>query len=265
MPPTRTYREYMDLIFDSSALKMKEESVAIIERYRNQEYNMSSYDIAIFLVNYTTRQYLYISDSSFNIFGITAKEFIERNLDGFLNTWHPADFEIINTIIFPYNLKFLENIPPDRYGDFIFSYNYRVRNSNDKYINLLQRFSYIPSNSPGMPWGAVGIAFDITHFKNDMSVVQTIEEISLQNGELVNNLVFKKIHPVYEYDISQFLSRRELEVIHYISKGLNSKQIADKMRISINTVNNHRKSMLAKLQCRTSSELTNYAVKHGLV
>jgi DNA-binding CsgD family transcriptional regulator len=46
---------------------------------------------------------------------------------------------------------------------------------------------------------------------------------------------------------------------------MSSKQIAAEMSISMNTVSNHRKNMLAKTESKTSSELIKYALKHGLV
>jgi len=33
--------------------------------------------------------------------------------------------------------------------------------------------------------------------------------------------------------------------------------------LSVHTVNNHRKNMLQKTNCKTSGELLNYALKHG--
>jgi DNA-binding CsgD family transcriptional regulator len=260
-----SYKEYLEIIADSSAIKMHENSGRVIERYRSPDYNLVNHSGVIFLVEFTTQKYIYISDAIFNIFGFSVKEFKERTLDEYQSTIHPLDFEIMNKKIFPENLKFLETIDSEKYQNFIFSYNYRVQNIHGDYITLLQRFSYVPSNKSAMPFGMVGVGFDITHFKTDISVVHTIEETIIQNGELINNLIFKKIHPVYDYVVSKLLSRRELEVMYHISKGQSSKQIADKMKISINTVNNHRKRMLLKSNCKSSSELINFAVKHGLL
>ncbi len=51
------------------------------------------------------------------------------------------------------------------------------------------------------------------------------------------------------------LSTREKEILAYIADGLSSKQIADKLSISINTVANHRKNMLLKMGAKSSAEL----------
>ena len=108
----------------------------------------------------------------------------------------------------------------------------------------------------------VGVAFDITHFKNDTTIVHTIEESKWHNNQLVNKLVFKKIHAVNEVPL---ITNREKEILMYLATGLSSKQIADKLKISINTISNHRKNMLSKTNCKSSAELMNYAAKHGLM
>jgi DNA-binding CsgD family transcriptional regulator len=56
-----------------------------------------------------------------------------------------------------------------------------------------------------------------------------------------------------------------MEILKYMATGQSSKQIADTLSISINTINNHRKSMLSKTNCNSSAELINYAVRHGLL
>jgi len=130
---------------------------------------------------------------------------------------------------------------------------------------MLQRCSYIPGPATAELVGIAGVVFDITHYKTEASIVHTIERVTTNKYGTVNELVFKKVHPVYEVEEKQFLSKRELEILRCVSEGLSSKQIAHKMRLSINTVNNHRRNMLAKIGCRTSSELIKYAIKHGLV
>ena len=51
------------------------------------------------------------------------------------------------------------------------------------------------------------------------------------------------------------LTKREKEILLCIAEGLSSKQIAEKLFISENTVSNHRKNMLAKTGAKSSAEL----------
>ena len=60
------------------------------------------------------------------------------------------------------------------------------------------------------------------------------------------------------------LSERECEVLRLVVKGLLNKEIADTLKISINTVITHRRNITSKLGMRSASALTIYAVTHGL-
>ena len=59
------------------------------------------------------------------------------------------------------------------------------------------------------------------------------------------------------------LTRREKEILTCITEGLSSKQIADKLFISENTVSNHRKNMLAKTGAKSSAELIFLVIGHA--
>jgi DNA-binding NarL/FixJ family response regulator len=55
------------------------------------------------------------------------------------------------------------------------------------------------------------------------------------------------------------LSDRELEVLELIGRGLGSREIAEKLHLSIKTVESHREHLKAKLGLRRSTELVSYA------
>lgn len=61
------------------------------------------------------------------------------------------------------------------------------------------------------------------------------------------------------------LSSRELEVLTEVARGLTNKEIADTLNISMNTVMSHRKNITAKLNIKTVSGLTFYALMNGLI
>ncbi len=61
------------------------------------------------------------------------------------------------------------------------------------------------------------------------------------------------------------ISKREAEVLALVAKGYINKEIADKLCISLPTVVSHRKNICDKLNIRSVSALTIYAVTHGIV
>lgn len=63
---------------------------------------------------------------------------------------------------------------------------------------------------------------------------------------------------------SNVLTARECEILKLIASGMTSKEIADLLCISKNTVDTHRNKMLQKLNLANSASLVHYAYKSGL-
>ena len=61
------------------------------------------------------------------------------------------------------------------------------------------------------------------------------------------------------------LGRREREVLRLIAEGARSAEIAERLHISVSTVEVHRRNIMRKLDLRNIAELTRYAVREGLV
>ncbi len=57
------------------------------------------------------------------------------------------------------------------------------------------------------------------------------------------------------------LTARESQILRLIGKGLTSKQIADRLGLSIDTVGNHRKHICRKLGLHSTAELVAYAAR----
>ena len=61
------------------------------------------------------------------------------------------------------------------------------------------------------------------------------------------------------------LTDRELEVLRLVAKGLSNREVAGELAISENTVKNHVRNMLEKLQLHSRMEAVMYAVRAKLV
>jgi DNA-binding NarL/FixJ family response regulator len=64
-------------------------------------------------------------------------------------------------------------------------------------------------------------------------------------------------------DLNQ-LSRREIDVVQLIKEGLSSREIADKLDISLKTVEVHRYNVLRKLKLKNTAALVNFINTQGL-
>ena len=64
---------------------------------------------------------------------------------------------------------------------------------------------------------------------------------------------------------NRILTEREQEVLRLIALGLTNKKIAEKLFISVKTVDTHRTRILQKLGAHTAVDLVRYAIKIGLI
>ena len=61
------------------------------------------------------------------------------------------------------------------------------------------------------------------------------------------------------------LTEREQEVLKLIADGSTNQEIADKLTISVKTVERHRANIMAKLNLHSRTELVKYAIRKGLI
>ena len=60
------------------------------------------------------------------------------------------------------------------------------------------------------------------------------------------------------------LTPRETEILRLVAKGLSYKQVAERLTLSVRTVQNHVQNTLNKLQLHNRSALVRYAIENGL-
>lgn len=61
------------------------------------------------------------------------------------------------------------------------------------------------------------------------------------------------------------LSNKEKEILQFLVDGMSSREIAEKLQLSVRTVDNHRANMMRRLQVRNAAELVRMAVEDKLI
>lgn len=79
---------------------------------------------------------------------------------------------------------------------------------------------------------------------------------------MMDFLSHKQVHQRHQIEC---LTKREMEVLKLICDGLSSKKICEKLFISINTVETHRKKILMKLNVKNSAGVVKYAMENHMI
>ncbi len=88
----------------------------------------------------------------------------------------------------------------------------------------------------------------------------------VHKGGMLLNLPFDLTqNEVFQAQKAPFLTPREKEVLQLIAEGLTNPQIAEKIYVSVLTVNSHRKNLLSKFDVNNTASLIHEASKMNLI
>lgn len=148
-------------------------------------------------------------------------------------------------------------------------YFFKVFNADGELRTFLHQATTIKQSTEGNIEHVLGIQMDVTDFK----VVKNslVSFIGLDDCPSYYN-----INPeVLPYDYSQnkpkqsplknILSNRELEIVSLLSKGYVSKEIADRLCLSLSTVSTHRKNILKKTGAKSTAEIISWCLVDGVI
>ena len=179
----------------------------------------------IYLLDYTSGKYAFVSNECESHLSFSHTKMMDGGMNFVMENYHPADLKLFNHQIFSDRLKALESIPFDQHKDYIFSFNYRVKNGKGEFINILQRNAFIQSDVNGRPLLSLGVVTNVNHFKTENPVIQLVEKVDSITGNV--EVVQKNTYYLREED--KIFSKREKEILPWLAEGLTSKQIAEKL------------------------------------
>lgn len=117
--------------------------------------------------------------------------------------------------------------------------------------------------------GAAGYLLKDSSIEEVAQAVRVVNEgQSLISPSMAVKLIdeFKQMSkPEREQGPALRLTERELEVLRLVAKGLNNREVAKELFISENTVKNHVRNILEKLQLHSRMEAVMYAMREKLL
>lgn len=97
-------------------------------------------------------------------------------------------------------------------------------------------------------------------------VLQGVRAVASGTSYLSQNIAALLVRNQESHDhASEPLTKRETQVLTLVASGKTSAQIAKQLYIAISTVDAHRYNIMSKLDVHNVAELTQYAIREGLV
>ena len=153
-------------------------------------------------------------------------------------------------------LRLAHELYTEEKGYRLFSANYRMKNAEGKYSNFLMQFYIYYSTIPYKSVFTLKVQTNIDGFKKNK------HDYHYYLGEDLSNFRYPDDELLMKGNV---FSRREFAIIKLLEKGHNSEQIAEKLFLSPNTVNTHRRNILRKSGKANMTEVIHDLKEQGLL
>jgi DNA-binding CsgD family transcriptional regulator len=181
----------------------------------------------------------------------------EITIDFILSLYHPDDADQVMELTARV-IEWSTLFPADPFS-IVFSLNYRVRKANGNFIRVFRQTTTSEIDATGKTLSVLSICTDISHLKLD-------DQISVR-------FLGPNTEVVYLDDVVQHkageavlkISAREMDILALVAKGKTSLEIGNILNISLNTVNTHRRNMLARTGFNNLSQLVGHVAGKGLI
>ncbi len=96
-------------------------------------------------------------------------------------------------------------------------------------------------------------------------IIKAIETVNEGDQYIQEGLKQQLLNSLSMLNAKQIVTRREKEILQMIVDEFTNQEIADKLYLSLRTVENHRNNLLQKLKVKNTAGLVKIAIQEGLV
>lgn len=209
----------------------------------------------IFTVDVFKGRYDFASENFSTVFGHNPAwiRTIQKHGDMLEDRIHPDDRSQILEHQIEHG-RFIYSLPAEDRNDYQQIFQYRMLDVKGQYVNIFSRQWVVEKDRNGKAWMIMGVV--------DISPDQICTEKIKRT--VINHKTGEILAPAF-IPVEKQLTNREREILLLIRQGLLSKEIADRLHISIYTVSNHRKNILVKLGVDNVIEAINIACDLGII
>lgn len=232
----------------------------LIKGYKDFEKICNMWNTYIYMHDYRSNKYLYISPSLCNYLGVEYNNALNDGFESISPLIHPDDLLILENNLFKKISSFLSTQTEQENQNYKFSYNFRIRKKDNTYISMSIVSKVLGFNKKGKILVDFGLITPMTHVMQTNNIVLNVSRSSDEEDYVS---VFQE---EYKKGITTNLdlTKRELQIIQLLKKGMDSKAIADHLCISLNTAKNHRRNIFEKTNTNKVTELLALVNELGL-
>jgi PAS domain S-box-containing protein len=207
-------------------------------------------ECCMYIATCTEDEFLYATDSFEFILGYSTERLYNAGLKWWFSLIHPEDLQPMLNIIFQH--CFMTPVAKRLHKPF--TLRYRIKHAEGHWIWLSEVKCIVAVTEEGKNHFVVGRFEEVCEDK----VHSEYELKRLMQDYGGSNSMLKAAIPILTGKVEDGHSaptKREKEILHLIGEGLSTKQMAEKLHISVNTVETHRRHLLEKLKVKNSMEL----------
>lgn len=234
------------VIFDSyDKPSLKEHIEKIIELDKYLPYNSTFFCIT----NTQDLSFEYVSKNIEACLGINKHDLESKGMRHFWSLMHPEDIDKWLKALDGLMKFTMEDLDEEERGRMSYTWNYRLKDQHGNYVNVIQNTTPLQFDLENKP--IIGMAhYTILEGSIPMEVCASAKKLNDKNEyeTVYFNTYSQKL-------LADGLSNRERDIIRLLVLNKSSKEIAEKLNISPNTVDTHRRNILRKLNISSTGEL----------
>ena len=208
-----------------------------------------------YIFNFATLKIEYISDGVKTVLELEPENF---SLEDMLGCYHPEDLDRMHDKEKLAADFLFKKINPKQIIDYKIVYLNRVITKSGVTKTILHQAKAISVTDDGRLMKVIGVHTDISYLSAPID--HKVSFISFKHPSFYSQSVDK----LGLKERNEF-SRREIEIIDLISKGLSIKEIAEQLFISEHTVKTHRKNILSKADVKNTVHLITKCIREGVI
>lgn len=201
------------------------------------------------ITNTQSLEFEYVSKNFKTCLGLDSKVLETSGMRYFWSRIHPDDLESWLKALNELMEFTMHNIDKKDRNNANYTWNYRFKNAEDVYVNLVQNTTPLAFDTHGKP--IIGLAhYTVLHPDLQLDISASAKLLNAQNEyeTIYFNNYSQKL-------LSDGISHREKDVIRLLVLDFSSKEISQKLNISPHTVDTHRRNILKKLNISSTGEL----------